>query len=264
VRDVVTIIEAARKNAGAPGENANAKALRLRELSNGRMAGIQDGMRHTFSKSILQGMFSTSASVFMNTWLAIDCHGLENIPKDGAYILAANHCSHLDSVAIREVLGRRASDLYVMGAKDYFFNTKLKSWFFETFLNALPFDREENVAESIQTCKTVLQNGRAILIFPEGTRSITGELQAFKPGIGVLGIELDVTVLPVHLSGTYESLPKGRSLPRPTRIDVRIGAPLSFETLKAERGKTPATELYRTAAGQLRARIEALANLPTA
>ena len=143
-----------------------------------------------------------------------------------------------------------------------FFNTRLKSWFFQTFLNALPFDREENVTESLNACKAVLENGRAILLFPEGTRSTTGELQAFKPGIGVLGIELEVPVVPVYLRGTFESLPKGKSVPRPTRIEVRIGAPVSFEALKAEKGKTQPSDLYRKAAAHLRAKLEALSNLP--
>ena len=49
-------------------------------------------------------VFSTSASVFMNSYLRVDCTGLEHVPPYGAYILAANHCSHLDSVAIREPL----------------------------------------------------------------------------------------------------------------------------------------------------------------
>ncbi len=260
VRDVITIVQAAQKKSGDAPKGSNALAIFNR--SQDRLTGIQDGMRQSISKSILQGMFSTSASVFMNTYLAIDCTGLENLPQTGPYILTANHCSHLDSVAIREVLGSRASEIHVMGAKDYFFNTRLKSWFFQTFLNALPFDREENVTESLNACKAVLENGRAILLFPEGTRSTTGELQAFKPGIGVLGIELEVPVLPVYLRGTFESLPKGKSVPRPTRIEVRIGAPVSFEVLKAEKGKTQPSDLYRKAAAHLRAKLEALSNLP--
>ena len=118
---------------------------------------------------------------------------------------------------------------------------------------------ERTTQKTVATCKTVLDSGRAILIFPEGTRSISGELQAFKPGIGVLGIELDVPVIPVHLRGTFESLPKGRSLPRPARISVRIGPAVKLGALKKERGTTPPTELYRRAAAELRARIEALA-----
>ncbi|HYF51148.1 MAG TPA: AMP-binding protein, partial [Planctomycetota bacterium] len=260
VRDVMTVVENAIKARGEGG--AKSREQRLWQRSQSSRSEVQEGMRQTLSKSVLQGVFSTSASVFLNTYLGVECHGLENIPAQGPYILAANHCSHLDSVAIREVLGKRASSLHVMGAKDYFFDTRVKSWFFTTFLNALPFDREENVAESLATCKTVLENGRAILLFPEGTRSISGQLQPFKPGIGVLGIELSVPIIPVYLRGTFESLPKGRALPRPSRIEVRIGAPVDFSTLKAESGRSTPTDLYRRAANELRARIESLSNLP--
>jgi len=259
VRDVVTVVEAALNASGKSGGKQHAQRL---FKSNESLSGVQAGMRKSFSKSLLQGVFSTSASVFMNTYLQIDCYGLENIPENEPYILAANHSSHLDSIAIREVLGRRAADLHVMGAKDYFFDTRLKSWFFTTFLNALPIDRAGNVAEGLATCKAVLENGRAILLFPEATRSISGELQSFKPGIGVLGIELNAPVYPVYLRGTYESLPKGRSLPRPTRIEVRIGARIPFDALKAEREKSSPTDLYRKAAALVRSKIEGLANLP--
>jgi long-chain acyl-CoA synthetase len=259
VRDVVSVIETALQQSGKSKGKQHARRL---FTPGDKQSGIQDGMRKSFSKSLLQGFFSTSASVFMNTYLQIDCYGLENIPENEPYILAANHSSHLDSIAIREVLGRRAADLHVMGAKDYFFDTALKSWFFTTFLNALPIDREGNVAEGLATCKTVLENGRAILLFPEATRSISGELQNFKPGIGVLGIELNAPVYPVYLRGTYESLPKGRSLPRPNRIEVRIGARIAFDALKAEREKSPPTELYRKAAALVRSKIEGLQNLP--
>ena len=145
-----------------------------------------------------------------------------------------------------------------MGAKDYFFDTRLKSWFFRTFVNALPFDRLENTAEGLAVCKAVLDAERSIVIFPEGTRSITGRLQQFKAGIGVLAVELDVPVIPVYLHGTFAALPKGTSLPRPAHIEVRIGLPAEFSALKAERGKTPPAELYRRAANDLRARVETL------
>ncbi|MCY3021859.1 MAG: AMP-binding protein [Planctomycetota bacterium] len=260
VRDVVSAVEAAF-NAGAK-RRVKDRAGRILARGEGRMETVQASLRDSLSRTILRGVFSTTTSVFMNAYLHIECHGLANVPASGAYILAANHCSHLDTVAIREVLGKRASELYVMGAKDYFFDTRLKSWFFATFLNALPFDREDTAVESLATCRTVLEHGRAILIFPEGTRSVTGELQPFRPGIGVLGIELDVPVVPVFLRGTFESLPKGRTLPRPSRVGVRIGPPVNFEALKKERGTTPATELYRRAAADLRARIEALASQP--
>jgi len=271
VRDLVSVVESVRAAGASPltlpspqGGEGGVRGRRGKGLLSRRtdQQELQAGLQGSLSRSILQGVLSTTASVLMNMYLRIDYKGLENLPESGAYILAANHCSHLDAVAVREALGHRAADLFVMGAKDYFFDTRLKSWFFSTFLNALPFDREDTAAQGLATCKTVLDAGRAILLFPEGTRSVTGDLQAFKPGVGVLGIELDVPVIPVLLRGTFAALPKGRALPRPARISLRIGKPLLFEALKKERGSTPATDLYRRAASELRAQIEALAQSP--
>ncbi|HLX61073.1 MAG TPA: AMP-binding protein [Planctomycetota bacterium] len=258
LRDAVTVVEDALKAGGAPASSRLDSGTGILSRSSQNIEDVKSSLKGSVSKTVLQGVFGSTASVFMNTWLRVEGRGLENIPPGGAYILAANHCSHLDSMAIREVLGSRAKSLHVMGAKDYFFDTTLKSWFFSTFLNALPFDREENIADGLALCKTVLDSGRAILLFPEGTRSITGELQSFRSGVGVLAVELDVPIVPVNLRGTFESLPKGRMVPRPKRIAVTVGKPVDFSAIRKERGAAQATELYRRAANELRARIEAL------
>ncbi|MFH0940158.1 MAG: AMP-binding protein [Planctomycetota bacterium] len=263
VRDLLVVASASLPAASKKARSTPAAPRAMKSIwdrSKQRQDNVHDDMRQTVSKRVLQRLFGASASAIMHTYLRLHCYGLENVPARAPYILAANHCSHLDAAAIRDALGRRAMELYAMGARDYFFNTRLKSWFFATFLNVLPFDRDENVTESLALCKTVLENNRAILLFPEGTRSISGELQAFKPGVGVLGIELDAPVIPVHLRGTYDALPKGRWLPRPTRLELRIGPAVDFSALKAARGATSQTELYRRAANEVRAQIEALAD----
>jgi long-chain acyl-CoA synthetase len=159
-----------------------------------------------------------------------------------------------------------------MGAKDYFFDTRLKSWFFSTVFNVLPFDREEHTLEGLGLCRAVLEDGKPLLIFPEGTRTVSGRLMPFKPGIGILAVELDYPVLPVYVEGTFESLPKGRRLPRPARVAVRFGPPLDFSDLKSRRARTAEArkqdrgtgpiEIYRAAAERLRAAVEELSQAP--
>jgi len=258
VRDVMQVVEIARKDTGGSTGAKHSRSL----TTGGGGADIQEGLRESLTKSVLQGMSGTLATVFMNTYLRIDAVGVENVPTGGAYILAANHCSHLDSVAIRTALGSRSRGLHVMGARDYFFDTRVKSWLVTNFLNALPFDREENIADSLASCRMVLDRGRAILLFPEGTRSTTGALQPFKAGIGVLAIELDVPVIPVLMSGTFESLPKGRTLPHPKRISAAFGPAVDFTALKKERGGPNMTDVYRRAAAELRSHVERLSSLP--
>ncbi|MBI3988096.1 MAG: 1-acyl-sn-glycerol-3-phosphate acyltransferase, partial [candidate division NC10 bacterium] len=84
----------------------------------------------------------------------------------------------------------------------------------------------------LNLCKELLANpGNILILFPEGTRSITGEIGEFKPGIGLLLAGTDVPVLPCHLAGAFEAWPKGRMLPRPGRLQLMIGAPRNYATL---------------------------------
>jgi len=215
----------------------------------------------------------TTEKVFFNTYLSIDAQGLEHVPASGSFVMASNHSSHLDTAAVRAVLGRRAGDFHVMGAKDYFFDTRLKSWFFSTVFSALPFEREEHTLEGLGLCREVLQNDKALLIFPEGERTQLARHRPSKPGIGILAVELDVPVLPVFVGGTFESLPKGRTVPRPSRVVVRFGAPLNFSELKVRKQQEGEgggerrrrgglnSDLYRTAAEMLRAEVERLSQM---
>lgn len=223
---------------------------------------IMDGLKQTPIRVTLRHCFEFLTGLILSTHLRVRYDGVENLPEHKPFILAANHCSHLDLPSIRKSIGKFADNLHAMAARDYFFNNSIKSWFFKTFLNAIPMDREANAAENLAVCKTVLDVGKSILIFPEGTRSITGELQQFKPGIGVLAIELDIPIIPVYLSGTYAALPKGRIIPRGGRIDVRFGKPIDYSDLKQQIGKTPMIELYRSAVARLRKHIERLSELP--
>ena len=247
------------------------KALAQRAFQGGRKKDAAAGvLAPTLSKTLMQGAMRTTENIFFNAYLGIDAFGLEHLPSSGAYILAANHSSHLDTAAIRAVLGPRSAQLHVMGAKDYFFDTRLKSWFFSSAFNVLPFDREENTLDGLALCRAVLDEGKALLIFPEGTRSTTGDLQSFKPGIGILALELNVPVVPVYLKGTFESLPKGRTVPRPSRVAVRFGPAVDFGALKErkahlgevlsekKKGGGSPLELYRQAAELIRASVERL------
>jgi 1-acyl-sn-glycerol-3-phosphate acyltransferase len=194
----------------------------------------------------------------LKSYFRLEWSGTENVQDRGPFILASNHCSHLDSAAIRKALGRRSDNLYVMAAKDYFFDTPFKSWFFRTFLNALPVDREGHTTEGLVICRMVLERNRSVLIYPEGGRSHNGVLQRFKPGIGVLAMELNVPVIPVLVTGTHTIWPKSRRFPKPGPIHVRFGKRVDFSHLKALCGQVTQAELYRRAANELRDQVQSL------
>jgi long-chain acyl-CoA synthetase len=184
-------------------------------------------------------------------WFGFEVRGAENLPE-GGFIVAANHCSHLDTGAVVNAFGKRGHELFVMGARDYFFNRRLKGWFFHTFLKVIPFDRTERVIEGLRLARSVLVSGRPVLIYPEGKRSVGGELLPFKPGIGLLGVELGVPIVPCLVEGTFAAMPKGKAIPRRSKVRVTFAPPVTMERYRAEHAGDDRVGLYRKIADDVR------------
>lgn len=103
-------------------------------------------------------------------------------------------------------------------------------------MNALPLWRKNCGAHSLEALRTRLRQGASIfIIFPEGTRTRSGEMGDFKPGLGRLVAASNVPIVPVYLSGTFAALPPSRSLPRFRKISARIGPALSFAAAPNDR-----------------------------
>lgn len=156
--------------------------------------------------------------------------GREHLPLDRPFVLVANHASHLDAICLLSALPlQRIQRTYPAAAKDYFFTTMPKVAFSAIVVNAMPFDRKENPRESLAVCRDLLNTpGHVLILFPEGTRSATGEMAPFKPGIGFLTAGTDIPVVPCYLAGAFRAWPKGAWIPRPRKVELRIGAPLDF------------------------------------
>ena len=98
-------------------------------------------------------------------------------------------------------------------------------------------------------CQHLLENpGNVLIIFPEGTRSATGSIGKFKPGIGALVAGRDIAVLPCHMSGGFKAWPKGKVFPYPKKVRLTIGEPRNFATIPPgkESANTIAAELEQT------------------
>jgi long-chain acyl-CoA synthetase len=93
-------------------------------------------------------------------------------------------------------------------------------------LGTFPFSREGAVRASLEHCGTLADAGWSVLIYPEGTRSVTGSMGSFRSGIGLLAQQLGVPVIPVGIVGTYDVLPKGSSRPRRRAVTIRFGRPM--------------------------------------
>ncbi len=194
-------------------------------------------------------------------YFSIKCYGIEHVPRGKPYIIAANHTSHLDTAAIMTALGDESKRLKVLAARDYFFNTPLKSWFFGKLLKFLPFERKDNLSQFLQDVRVsnefLLQN-KCLLIYPEGTRSVTGELQPFKPGVGLLAYETGVPIVPAYIDGTYRALPKGKNLPRKSQIQVIFGEPITLDSFQTGNANMMSHEIYKAIVDKVQDKIEGL------
>jgi len=150
--------------------------------------------------------------------------GVEHIPEAGPAILASNHLSFLDHFVLPSYVER---PIWFLGKSDYF--SGWQRWFFEG-LGVMPVARQGGEAgeASLRKGQEILEAGKLLGIYPEGTRSHDGRLYRGKTGPARLALRTGVPVIPVAMVGTFEVLPPGATIPRLRRLGVRIGAPLDF------------------------------------
>ena len=196
--------------------------------------------------------------LFYDQFLRTHYEGRSNIPPHTNFIVAANHCSHLDMGLTKMALGEAGKDLVVLAAADYFFDTKYKRTVMENFTNLVPMERTGSLRQSLRHARYFLDHGYNALIFPEGTRSVTGEMADFKPVIGYLALHARVGILPVYLYGTYQAMPKGTTILKSRDVGARIGRFLSFEDLEELTKGMARAEAYRMIAALVRHEVDNL------
>jgi 1-acyl-sn-glycerol-3-phosphate acyltransferase len=182
------------------------------------------------------GMRSLAALIlrgWLRTYHRLEIRGQENLPKEKSFVLVANHTSHLDTLCLLAALPlRKLHRAFPAAAADYFFESVPRIWVAAVVVNALPFGRQTHIKQSLVLCQHLLETpGNVLIIFPEGTRSATGEIGKFKPGIGALVAGRDIEVLPCYLKGGFAAWPKGKICPRPVKVELTIGKPRRFATI---------------------------------
>ena len=145
----------------------------------------------------------------------------------GGFLMCPNHASHFDSSSLRIALGPRLRRrLAIAAAADYWWRNRVPA-FLASWLGSFPFNRQgAGGAESIKAIERMLDDGWGILIYPEGTRSRSGEIGTFKPGAGLIAVRTGCPVVPVRILGTHDVLPPGARLPHRSRVQVRFGKPI--------------------------------------
>jgi 1-acyl-sn-glycerol-3-phosphate acyltransferase len=144
-------------------------------------------------------------------------------------IITPNHSSHMDTMAIFAALPLRyVNRMFAAAAKDYFFRNGMVSFWSRLIANVIPLDRIGTEKAGLQISLTKLKDKRSIIIFPEGTRTVTGEIGSFKAGAIMLSRRAKVPIIPVYIRGTLQSMPKSTKFPRPAKIEVVFGEPLRY------------------------------------
>ncbi|MDT5269653.1 MAG: long-chain acyl-CoA synthetase, partial [Acidobacteriota bacterium] len=184
--------------------------------------------------------------------------GQSNIPTHTNFIAATNHNSHLDTGLIKYALGEYGRDMVALAAADYFFDNKYKRAYMNNFTNIVPIERSGSLRQSLRHARSFLERGYTALIFPEGTRSMTGQMAEFKSGFAYLALNTRTGILPAYLWGTYEAFPKGSTFLKGREVGARIGRFLSPEELDELTKGMPRAEAYRLVAALVRHEIENL------
>ena len=156
--------------------------------------------------------------------------GRAHVPNHTNYLVVANHGSHLDMGLVKMALGDAGSNLLALAAADYFFDNRVKRTFFGNFTGLVPMERRGSLRESLDRAAGYLDQGYSVLVFPEGTRSRSGQIQKFRRGFAHLAYRCRVGVLPIHLD-TWGAFPPGAVGLRSRTVAARIGPFLSHDFL---------------------------------
>lgn len=189
-----------------------------------RPRGWQFSPLAVFAREVTAILFGPVLSYYIRGPVVVGAEHLAEI--DGPALFCPTHASHFDVSALRLAIGRRhRRRLSAAAAADYFLANRTR-WFFAAWLGAFPFNRHGRGNDSFQMASGLLAAGWNVLVFPEGTRSQTGQIAPFHPGIGLLAARTGRQVMPVRIIGAAAVLPKGATWPRRSQVEVHFGAPL--------------------------------------
>jgi 1-acyl-sn-glycerol-3-phosphate acyltransferase len=175
-------------------------------------------------------LFRPAVHAFCRAYFRLELHGTSNIPLDGPVIIVPNHQTYADPPLVTIPIRRPV--FYMAWSR--LFRIPGFGWFIRR-LRAFPVEINSADARATRGVVRLLQAGEAVMIFPEGGRSVDGGLGRFKAGAFRLAASLSVPVLPVTIAGGHDSWPPGRALPRPRPIAITYHPPLHPDPGLSER-----------------------------
>lgn len=202
----------------------------------------------------------------LKNYCPLEVHGQEKLPRE-PYIMCSNHQSHMDSPILMIGTGLAFKDIGLIAAKDYFFDMQHRG-IIRTFLNLIPIARglgQKAIQETAHICQSFLTSGgKVLIIFPEGTRSLTGQMGTFKQGPAILAKELNLPIVPAYISGSFEAMPKGVIFIRKHKISLTFGDPINLSDFIKQENINPrraTIDAYKEAIAILEKRIKTLGKL---
>jgi 1-acyl-sn-glycerol-3-phosphate acyltransferase len=153
----------------------------------------------------------------------LEVRGMENVPPEGqGVLLASNHQSFLDPVTVGVPLRREINPV----ARQSLFEFPLFRALIR-YLNAFPIQRSTADMAAVREGIRRLRRGDALVLFPEGTRTRDGSIGRITPGFALIAQKARVPIVPVLIDGAFKCWPRGNLLPRPGRMSVTFGAPIT-------------------------------------
>lgn len=188
---------------------------------------------------VIYGVLWLLFNSFFRIFLRLRVFGSEHFPRTGGVIVAANHASYSDIPVLGCAIWRR---VFFLGRSNLFPNAFLK-WALKK-LGWIPLKTHRLDRKAFGEALNLLNSGKPVVIFPEGSRTEDGALQPGRPGIGYLVAESQCQVIPVFISGTFTVLPPGAKWPRLVPVSVIFGKPLKFSKIRNEARPKEFKEFY--------------------
>jgi long-chain acyl-CoA synthetase len=161
----------------------------------------------------------------------IEIKGTDNLPKDIPFIICPNHASFLDAFLVLAAIPRWLHfKIFFLGLSKFFEVPIIRHII--KIGRIIPLDLAHNLLEAMRASSYVLRHKRVMAIFPEGGRTVSGSIEPFKKGVGILASELNVPLIPVYIEGAYNALPINKIVPSLTKIKVTFGKPYLPEKFK--------------------------------
>ncbi len=172
------------------------------------------------------------SKILAKTFFHLSVKGKLNFPKKGPFIITPNHTSFLDApVVIASLPWHIFLNTFFLGYRIYLENPLLR-WA-KKILRLIPIDPASTIIESMTACAFILRKGKNLCLFPEGTRSIDGEVKNFQRGTGILMKELNVPAVPTYIKGTNNAWHPSRPFPKPAKVQITFGPPVWPDKLLA-------------------------------